>query len=366
MDRLRTPAPLRRVALVGPLPPPAGGMANQTAQLAQLLRAEGIDVDVVQVNAPYRPAWVGRVRGVRALLRLVPYLISLWRAARRAQLLHVMANSGWSWHLFAAPAIWIGRLSGCPVLVNYRGGDADSFLRRTRRWVTPSLLRADVLVVPSGFLLEVFARHGFGARIVPNVVSLERFAPCLQARALGPTILVARHLEAIYDNATALRAFALVAAVMPAARMVIAGMGPQRAALERLATELGIAASVRFAGNVERQAMPALYQAADVVLNPSTVDNTPNSVLEALASGVPVVSTDVGGIPYLVAHECTALLVPPRAPQAMADALLRLLREPRLAQALRAAGIDHVRQFGWAAVKPLLLRSYGALARPAP
>ena len=61
-----------RVALVGPLPPPAGGMANQTRQLAELLRQEGASVELVQVNAPYRPAWIGRVQGLRAVARLLP------------------------------------------------------------------------------------------------------------------------------------------------------------------------------------------------------------------------------------------------------------------------------------------------------
>ena len=72
-------------------------------QLAELLGAEGIQVEVVQVNPPYWPAWVGHVRGIRALCRLLPYLVRLWRALGRVDLAHVMANSGWAWHLFAAP-----------------------------------------------------------------------------------------------------------------------------------------------------------------------------------------------------------------------------------------------------------------------
>src|SRR6266567_4483278 len=96
-----------RIAIVGPLPPPSGGMANQTRQLTELLRAENMHAEVVQVNAPYRPAWIGHIRVLRALFRLLPYLVRLWRSAGDAQLFHVMANSGWAWHLSAAPAVWI-------------------------------------------------------------------------------------------------------------------------------------------------------------------------------------------------------------------------------------------------------------------
>ncbi len=64
-----------RIGLVGPLPPPSGGMANQTEQLSRLLRVDGAGVELVQVNPPYRPRWVGHIRGVRALFRLIPYIL---------------------------------------------------------------------------------------------------------------------------------------------------------------------------------------------------------------------------------------------------------------------------------------------------
>lgn len=360
--------PPLRIGLIGPLPPPPGGMANQTLQLHGLLADDGHQVEMVQMNAPYRPAWAGRIPLLRAGVRLLPYLWRLWRTAGRVQLFHVMANSGWSWHLFAAPAIWIARLRGCPVLVNYRGGEADVFLQRSRGWVAPSLARSAALLVPSGYLAAVFERHRFGSTVIPNVINLERFSaaerqPCADA---APSILVARHLEPIYDNQTALRAFALVLAQYPAARLVVAGSGPQHAMLTALAAELGISASVQFTGRIANADMAALYRAADIMLNPSLVDNTPNSVLEALASGVPVVSTNVGGVPYLVQHGETALLVPAGDAEAMAHEMLRLLEQPALVERLRTAGLQMVRQFTWQQVRPRLIAAYHeAIANPA-
>ncbi|KAB2970377.1 glycosyltransferase family 4 protein [Zoogloea sp.] len=348
-----------RIALVGPLPPPAGGMANQTRQLAELLAGEGAAVELVQVNAPYRPAWVGRIQGLRAFARLLPYLWSLWRAAGRADLLHVMANSGWSWHLFSAPAVWIGALRGKPVVVNYHGGEAEAFLARAAAWVRPSMARASVLVLPSGFLLDVFARFGMPGRIVPNVVDLLRFRPVGPVRAAAAHIVVARNLEEIYGINTALRAFALILAQRPEARLSVAGSGPLEADLKALAERLGVAAQVRFTGRLDRDQMAALYQDADLSLNPSRVDNMPVSVLEALASGVPVVSTDVGGIPYLVRHEHTAMLVPRDEPEAMAAAALRVLGDTALVTRLREAGLEEVRRYSWQVVKGELLAVYG-------
>lgn len=356
-----------RLALVGPLPPPAGGMANQTRQLADKLAAEGVRVELVQTNAPYRPAWLASVRGLRAAGRLLPFLCALWRAAGRSDLMHVMANSGWSWHLFAAPAIWIAHLRGCPVIVNYRGGEAAPFLERQGALVGFTMRRAALLAVPSGFLQGVFARFGMRAEVLPNAVDVERFVPRGRAfRPDAPHFIVTRNLEAIYDNETALRAFALVRAQRPDARLTLAGEGPELARLQALASLLGVAASVHFAGRLGREQVAALYADADVMINPSRVDNTPNSVLESLACGVPVVSTRVGGVPFLVEDGLTALLVPPADPDAMAQALLHLLDHPDTAAALRAEGLDHVAQFAWPAVRVRIENAYRSVLPATP
>src|SRR4029079_9202663 len=116
---------LPRICLVGPLPPPEGGMANQTRQLGELLRGEGLAVEVVRTNEPYPSSWIAQTRGLRAVPRLARYVGVLWSAFGRCDVVHLMANSGWAWHLFAAPAIWLAWLRGRPVVVNYRGGEAE-------------------------------------------------------------------------------------------------------------------------------------------------------------------------------------------------------------------------------------------------
>lgn len=350
----------RRIVIVGPLPPPAGGMANQTRQLAELLGSEGANVEVLQVNAPYRPAWLGSVRGLRAFARLLPYVFRLFSAARRAEIFHVMANSGLAWHLFATPAIWIAHWFRVPVVVNYRGGLAGEFLARSASLVRFTMRRADVLAVPSGFLQKVFADHGMGSCVVSNIVDLERFAPGpdSERRSGRMHIVIARNLEPIYDVATGVRAFALFAAGHPEATMSIAGTGPEREALERQVRDAGLLERVRFTGRLDRDQMAALYRSADIVLNPTLVDNMPNSVLEAMASGVPVVSTDVGGVPFIVTDGKTALLVPAGKAERMAEALSRLADSPNLRESIRAAALAEVRRYSWPNVRAELLSVY--------
>ncbi len=366
-DPSRTP-PLK-LAMVGPAPPPNGGMAMQTMQLIDLLATDGVDVRFVPVNPPYWPAWLGRVRGARAGARLLPYLASLWRRLGDVDVVHLMANSGWSWHLFAAPAILVARLRGKPVVVNYRGGQAEDFLRAQARWVLPVMRRASRIVVPSGFLREVFARWDIDSDIVPNIVRLDRFRYKPEARiadADAPVIAVTRNLEAIYGVDIALRAFARFTEQVPRARLVVAGEGPSEGELRSEAESLGIAANVEFVGRLDREAIIALYQRADILLNTSRVDNTPNSLIEAMASGVAIVSTRAGGIPFLVEEGRNALLCRVDDVECIHQALRRLLDEPALYQRLVEQGRATVEGFDWGAIGPQWLTIYRELVAEHP
>ena len=351
--------PLSLICVVGPLPPPSGGMANQCEQLVRLLRADGFDVELVRTNAPYRPAWVGHLPVLRAGFRLLPYLLELWLAAGRASVMHVLANSGWAWHLLAAPAMVIARLRGTPVIINYRGGNADTFFAGAPRNVLNMLAGAALRVTPSAFLQRVFSRYGLTAEVIPNIVDLSRFIPS-PPRCFGdaPHLVVTRNLEAIYDIPTAMRAFARVKPSFPGARLTVAGTGPELGRLQQLTVELGLQDSVCFAGRIDNADIPALYSSADCLINPSTVDNMPISILEAFASGVPVVSTSAGGIPGLVEQGVNGLLVPIADHEAMSREVLRVLQDAGLAMALKQAGLAQARKYSWPQVRGQWLDAY--------
>ena len=350
------------IGLVGPLPPPSGGMANQTLQLARLLREENIRVNVVQTNAAYRPACVEKIPVLRALFRLVFYVINLWRIAGRVDIFHIMANSGWSWHLFTMPAVWIAKLRRIPAEINYRGGEAEKFFSKSFRIVKPTLNASSSIVVPSRFLENVFNQYGVTTQIIANIIDLERFQSTTnKPKEFSPHLLVTRNLELIYDNETAIRAFNNVLTTYPNARLTIAGTGPELENLQSLVQQLKLSERVIFTGRVDTQQMPALYQSADVMLNPSKVDNMPNSILEALASGVPVVTTNVGGIPYMVEHEKTALLVNPEDFMAMANAIFQVLENKQCQQNLIDSGLALVKQFAWSEVSQHWLTLYKKL-----
>jgi len=351
-----------KVGLVGPLPPPYGGMANQLNQLNRLLIEEGIDVSVVQNNKPYPGQWVEKLKGIRAVFRLVPYLLDIWKLAGRVEVIHVFSNSGWSWQLFSAPVLWLAWLRKTPVIINYRGGEARAYFEKSIRYVRPSMNRASLVVVPSGYLKAVFKDFDFdNVTVVPNIIDLSRFIP--KQHKQKKHLIITRNLEAIYGIDTAIKAVKTITETYPDIRLTIAGSGYQKEYLQDMVKNMGLEQHINFAGRLKPDEVVKLYQQADIMLNPTTVDNMPNSVLEAMACGVPVISTNVGGVPFIVEDYKTAILVKPGDYKMMADKVIELFEDKGLYQKLIKNGLEEVRQYSWENVKEQWISLYKVLKR---
>lgn len=323
-----------------------GGHGVQASTMSAHLRREGYDVTMVPINPPFPRGLRGlrRVPYARTLLNQALYVPSLGRL-RTADVAHVFAASYWSFLLAPAAAIVAARRYGTRVVLNYHSGEADDHLTRWGRLVHPFLRMADAIVVPSRYLCQVFARHGYEARVIPNVVDLSSFR--YRERApLGPRLLSTRNLEAYYRVGDILEAFALLKGRYPEASLTVAGTGSQEAGLRRLAEALGLDA-VRFVGRVEPGAMPALYDSAEIFLNASVLDNQPLSVLEAFAAGLPVVSTGPGDLASMVRDGATGVLVPDRDPVALAKGVTTLLEDPDRARRLARAAYAEVQHHTW-------------------
>jgi len=350
------------IGLIGPLPPPFGGMANQTKQLLHLLHEDRwVQVELVQTNAPYPFKLIANIKGVRAIFRMLPYLYKIWRLAGNVQVMHVFANSGWSWQLFAAPVLWIGWLRKTPVIINYRGGYARDYFSKSLRWIKPSMNKSDAIIVPSEYLKNVFSEFNFDVDVIPNIINLEKFKPKgqLQSAVEGhPHLIVARNLESIYGIKTAIDAAKLLKESYPNLKLSIAGSGPQRDELKQYIRQAGLEENVILTGKLDPDEMVSLYHSADIMINPTTVDNMPNAILESMACGVPVVTTNVGGIPYIVKNESTALMVEVNNPVEMAKQVRKLCENPILYQTLVANGIAEIKQYSWTKIRQQWLSLY--------
>jgi glycosyltransferase involved in cell wall biosynthesis len=352
-----------RVCLVAPSLSILGGQAVAAQRLLERLRAVpelavGFLPHDPRTNALLR--LLQRVKYVRTVATTVAYVASLLRRLPAYDVVHVFSASYWSFLLAPTPAILIGKLLGKRVIVNYRSGEAEDHLQRWRRTAVPTLHRADAVVVPSGYLVDVFSRFGIGAESIANFVDAEavRFR---ERTRLRPVFLSNRNFQSLYNVPCVLRAFASIQARLPDARLIVVGDGPERERVHATARELELR-NVQFVGAVRPEEMGQWYDEADMYLNASDIDNMPNSIIEAFACGLPVVTSRAGGIPYVVEHERNGLMVDCGDHEALAAAALRLLGDPALTQRLIAEGLRDVsEQYTWDAVRERWLKLYQRL-----
>jgi glycosyltransferase involved in cell wall biosynthesis len=300
------------------------------------------------------------IKYVRTLVTSFVYCLNLLLQVPRHDIVHTFSASYLSFLLAPAPAIIIARLFGKKVVLNYRSGEAEDHLRCWPRTAVPIMRLADELIVPSQYLVDVFWKFGLRATAVANIIDPDRFR-FKERKPLLPIFLSNRNLYPLYNVACILRAFAKVQQTFPEARLIIAGDGSQRTALEALARELKLR-NVEFRGRVAPHKMHELYDEAHIFLNSSNIDNMPGSILESFATGMPVVSTSAGGIRCIVTHEQTGLLVPRNDHDAMAAWAISLLQSPELASSIARNAYEDCAGYKWDAVREKWLAAYVRLA----
>jgi L-malate glycosyltransferase len=353
-----------QIAIVAPTLEIVGGHSVQAAEmLAGWARDPEIAAWLVPIN-PAPPRWLRRaaaVRYARTIVTQLCYWPLLWRALRHADVVHVFSASYTSFLLAPVPAWLIARAFGRPVLLNYHSGEAADHLRRSRL-ARAILRRLGPTIVPSRFLVDVFAQEGLAAAAIPNVIDRERFRYRVRD-PLRPRLLSTRNFEANYNVACTVRAFARIQTRHPDATLTVVGSGSEETALKVLAATLGLR-GIRFVGRVAPAEMPQYYADADIYLQTPAVDNMPLSVLEAYASGLPVVSTAAGGVGAILTDGVHGLLAPRDDDAAVAPAVERLLAEPGLAPRLAAAALRETDAFVWDAVRDRWATAYARLADP--
>ena len=352
------------VAIVAPSLAILGGQAVQARRLLDAWENDPeVKAFLVPVN-PAAPAWLrplARVKYVRTLITQLIYLPLLARELRRADVVHVFSASYWSFLLAPLPAVAVARALGRPVMINYRSGEAPDHLRRSA--IARRTLRSvDGNVVPSQFLKTVFAEHGIDTDIIPNIIDRERFR-YRSRQPLRPRLLSTRNFEALYDIDCTLRAFQVVQRRFPDAELTLVGGGSQESALRERAAALSLR-GVTFAGRVRQEEIHKYYAAADIYVQTPRIDNMPSSILEAFASGLPVVSTEAGGVPAMLTHNVHGLLAPLGDADRVAAHVISLLEDAALTERLTTAAYASTDSLVWEHVRGRWVALYRGLLNP--
>jgi glycosyltransferase involved in cell wall biosynthesis len=381
-------------------PPFGGGAGVATAALAQGLVEQGAIVDVVTASADaerrtavrkedplggarlsvYRVKSrrigiheAGMLGAASYLLRALP-LVRLLLRTHSYDVVHVFFS------LPTGALLPFLDLNGTPVVVSLRGSDVPGYdpynvnLQRTHRLLAPLTRwiwrRADRLVPVCESLGRLTANTvaGLAYTVIPNGVDLRLFHPPERARpeTTGSIrcLAVARLIER-KGLGDLIRAFGL----LPRGRfsLQIVGDGPDEGVLRDLVSSLGLGGEVNFLGSLDRRTVAERYRDADLFTLPSSAEAFGNVFAEALASGLPIIGSTVGGIPELVEHGTNGLLVPPGNPEALAQAIRYIADDPELRSKMRARNRAKAEAtLQWAQVTRRYLAIYRGLMQEVP
>ncbi len=329
----------RSVLVVGVMPPPAMGARAQSEELAGRLQASG-----------WRVSTVSHRKG--RFTRVADMVVSAWRWRARYEAAEVDVFSGAAFR-WAEAVIAVLRAAKKPYVLALHGGNLPRFARAEAPRVRRLLAGAAAVTAPSHYLFEAMRVYREDLHYLPNALDVGTF-PYRPRASAAPRLVWVRAFHEVYNPVLAVRVLAALAAERKDVRLVMIGRDKDGtlARVRETARALGVEDRLELPGPVPHAQIGRWLADADVFLNTTNVDNTPVSVLEAQAAGLCVVSTNVGGLPFLLEDGKDALLVPPDDARAMAAAVLRLVSEPTLAASLAAAGREKVQRFDWGRVLP--------------
>jgi glycosyltransferase involved in cell wall biosynthesis len=341
----------RNVLLVGNFLPASLGVQNVGQDLAVHLASAGYSVRTTSSRE-------------RRAIRLIDMVRDVWGERRRYETAQIDVFSGNAF-VFAEVVSTLLRLLRKPYVLTLHGGDLPSFGRRWPRRVKRLLRNATAVTAPSRYLREQMRGYRDDIRLLPNAVEVSAYPFHIREHP-RPRMLWLRAFHRIYNPTLAPAVLARVAASSPNAQLTMIGRDKKDGSLEetkRAAAAFRVQDRLAFPGAVPKDEVPTWLATADIFLNTTDFDNTPVSVLEAMAAGLCIVSTDVGGIPHLLEDGRDALLVPPRDPEAMAEAVRRILNEPGLAATLSQNARAKAEKLDWSVVLPQWEHVFSSLSR---
>ena len=297
------------------------------------------------------------------LPRLVDMVTTAWSQRHRYSVAQIDVYQRLAF-IWAEAVCWTLQRAGRPYVLSLHGGKLVTFARRWPRRVRHLLSSAAAVTAPSRYMLEQMQPYRADLRLFPNPLNLSVYRFRVRQHPL-PHLVWLRAFHAIYNPTLAPKVLAQLAPTFPDVHLTMVGPDKGDRSLQAMlheAAKLRVANKITLPGGVKKAEVPEWINRGDIFLNTTNVDNTPVSVLEAMASGMCVVSTNVGGIPYLLEDGQDALLVPPDNPEAMASAVRRILTEPRLAESLSQKARQKAEQRDWSLILPKWERLLTAVA----
>ena len=333
----------KKILIIANYKPGTGGISGQVEKLHNCLDAEGVENEIFSVKGSplYR---------LKAFFRLK-------KIGKSYDVFHIHTCSEGGF-LSAVMGITIGRRLKKNIVLTYHGGGAEKFFAHHTRFVRGFLTKTDSNIVLSGFLGKVFDKYQLPYVTIPNIIELDKNL-FKQRNQLTPNFISVRSLEPLYNIECILKAFAKVKTQMPSAKLTVVGGGSQRETLEHFVNEQHIA-DVTFTGRVDNSQIYNYLAEADIMLSAPRIDNMPVSLLEAFNAGLLVISSNVGGVPYMIEDGKSGLLFESDNHEQLAEKMLFAIENQELSKQMIAKANNSLSFYTWQNVKEKLFALYNS------
>lgn len=282
--------------------------------------------------------------------RLAEIIFTLIKKRGKSDIVILDVYSGLSFIIAEATA-FLCKILRLPLIMVLRGGSLPEFMEKNPRRTKRVFDSANVLIAPSAFLAEKFKQFGFETKVITNVVNLVRY-PFRERSKIAPRLMWMRSFHPVYNPEMAIKVLAKLRQTESEAVLTMAGNDKGlEDEVKKLAAEKNLTDAVRFAGFLDFERKIKEFSEADIYLNTNRIDNMPVSVVEARALGLPVVATNVGGLPYLIKEKKDGLLVPSEDADAMVEAIKMLLDNPQLTRDISRNGRHLAEESAWENVR---------------
>lgn len=322
--------------------PGVGGISGQVEILQKQLRNEGHQVEIFNTKS-----------SIWKRLRMIPKLRCL---AGRFDIIHIHCCSDWGF-LPAVIGVAACRKLSKRLVLTYHGGGGERFFDKHHKLVRHYLTQTDANIVLSGFLAKVFYQHQLPYNIIPNIIELDGLN-YVERSELHPWFICVRAHEELYNIPCILKAFKQVQSLRPDSRLTLVGDGSLHEKLRQQAGQLKLD-NVNFTGRVPNSGIYDFLNKNDILLSSPKSDNMPVSLLEAMNAGLLVISSRVGGVPYMITDHRDGLLFESDNETELADKMLWALSHQAKSLEMVKQGHQHATQYLWENVRIQIFSAYG-------
>ncbi|MBX2898812.1 MAG: glycosyltransferase family 4 protein [Cyclobacteriaceae bacterium] len=286
------------------------------------------------------------------VLRLIDIMYSIIIFRKRITIVLVDTYSTQGFYFTLITAI-LSRFLLKPYIPILRGGNLKIRLERSKRLSRIIFNKAYVLIAPSDYMKGIFKNYGYkNLKMIPNSISSKEYSFKLRSKC-SPTLLWVRSFHKIYNPIMAIFVVEKLLQEYPETKLFMVGPDKDGSMIrcKDYVARNRLSSRVIFTGVLQKKEWHELSAASDIFLNTTDFDNTPVSVIEAMALGLPVVSTSVGGVPYLIENGKSGLLVEANDVEGMVGAIKQLVNETTLAVAISSQARERVSEFDWEKVR---------------